>query len=63
MKKMLWLLERLFGRKLARQTKQHLMEVVRGPSLAAREQAGALLRRSIARLPGSHSGFVIRQSS
>lgn len=51
MKKMLRLLDNLFGGRLAHETQQHLSAIASGPARAAREQAVTLLRR-LAQTPG-----------
>lgn len=53
MKKMLRLLDGLFGDRLAHQTQQQLLAVARGPARAAREHAMTLLRR-LERTAGPH---------
>jgi hypothetical protein len=53
MKRTIWTLEKVFGRTLARQTRQHLAEVAAAPVRASRARTMSLLRRLIEE-PGPH---------
>jgi hypothetical protein len=43
MKRALWLIDKLFGRRIARQTRQHLADLANAPVRASRERTSALL--------------------